>query len=152
MDGIEEMFRIYLCYVTRGTRATRLGDRGWATIDDLWTIAWSVSGGLMAELHDAATGASDVEYSRVQFRRISLALRDWPATVLRHVMVRARCSPHAPLFGAASRRLRHRPHQMHRIDIPCAWLRYEACATSFPRSATTRRDATRAVISRVNAT
>lgn len=32
------MFHIYLCYVTRGTRATRLEDRGRVTIDDLWTI------------------------------------------------------------------------------------------------------------------
>lgn len=49
---IEETLRIYLCYVTRGTRATRLEDRGWVTIDDLWAIARSVSGGLMAGLHD----------------------------------------------------------------------------------------------------
>lgn len=73
---LEEMFRIYPCYrYARNEDDTiRGGSRGGVTIDDLWTIAWSVSGGLMAGLH-AATGASDVEYSRVQFRRIPLALR-----------------------------------------------------------------------------
>lgn len=48
------MFHIYLCYVTRGTRATRLEDRGRVTIDDVWTIRGeSVSGGLTAGLHTA---------------------------------------------------------------------------------------------------
>lgn len=28
IHGTEEMFHIYLCYVARGTRATRLEDRG----------------------------------------------------------------------------------------------------------------------------
>lgn len=69
IHGTEEMFHIYLCYVARGTRATRLEDRGWVTIDDLWTIAervWWLNG--RATRRDWCT---DVEYSRVQFRRIS---------------------------------------------------------------------------------
>lgn len=149
-------FRIYLCYVTRGTRATRLEARGWVTIDDLWMIAervWWLNG--RATRRDRGM-CGRVEYSRVQFRRIShITASSGPdATVLR--------ACNGPYVRAVRRM--HRCYsvlsRLSAIDrAKCAELTRRARDFVTTESSTylllplqEPTNATRAVISRVNAT